>query len=105
MQADLPIAENAACEQEFSTDLTDNMLCAGFPQGERSGCHGDSGGPLVVPDGIGGWRQAGIVSWGEGYYCGTFTVFTRVANFAEWVHSYTHPAGALVPILTRLLFD
>jgi secreted trypsin-like serine protease len=66
MQAELPIAENAACDQEFSTDLTDNMLCAGFPQGERSGCHGDSGGPLVVSDGQGGWRQAGIVSWERG---------------------------------------
>lgn len=45
--------------------ITEDMLCAGYLEGERDACLGDSGGPLMcqVED---TWLLAGIISWGEG---------------------------------------
>ncbi len=61
------------------------MLCAGLPQGGKDSCQGDSGGPLVVRAGT-GWKQAGIVSWGNG--CaepGLPGVYTRLVNYLQYV--------------------
>lgn len=65
--------------------LTDSMLCAGFPDGQRDACEGDSGGPAVVWAGNGA-RLAAVVSWGDG--CGDplkYGVYARVALHTDWI--------------------
>ncbi|KAL7393058.1 hypothetical protein ABVT39_006004 [Epinephelus coioides] len=67
-------------------DLTNNMFCAGVPEGGKDSCHGDSGGPFALRD-DGRFWAAGIVSWGVG--CrnqGTYGVYTRVANYLDWIY-------------------
>lgn len=63
----LPILGNQQCsnmmEQKYT--ITNNMLCAGLPQGGKDSCAGDSGGPMYL-DGNQGLLQVGIVSFGEG---------------------------------------
>ncbi len=87
-QVTVQLVSNQVCNglSAYSGAITDRMVCAGFPEGGKDSCQGDSGGPLMVPDGQGGYFQAGIVSWGEG--CGRpnkFGVYTRVSTIADWV--------------------
>ncbi|WP_170378659.1 serine protease [Ruegeria atlantica] len=68
--------------------ITDNMFCAGRPQGGVDSCQGDSGGFIgIKSDNNGdGWIQFGIVSWGIG--CARpelFGVYTNVANYIDWL--------------------
>ncbi len=92
-QADLPVLENAQCEAHFGFPLFATELCAGFEDGDHGGCSGDSGGPLVTQRINGEWEQIGIVSWGS-LLCDSFTVFTRVSAFADWIDDYVPPFGA-----------
>lgn len=47
--------------------VTDNMLCAGYPEGGRDTCAGDSGGPLIAKKKDSGrYEQIGVTSWGYG---------------------------------------
>lgn len=88
-EVNVPIVSQETCAFTYAAQgasITNNMLCAGLPVGGKDACQGDSGGPLIVPDGTGGFKLAGIVSWGIG--CaqpGLPGVYTRVANFVEWV--------------------
>ena len=82
------IVSNADCNglAAYGGGISNEMICAGFPQGGKDSCQGDSGGPLIVPDQAGGFFQAGIVSFGEG--CGRphkFGVYTRVSMVQAWV--------------------
>ncbi|XP_026481286.1 trypsin-like [Ctenocephalides felis] len=60
----VPKIDFSLCKLLYSTRylLTDNMLCAGFLNGEKDSCQGDSGGPLVDDTNT----LVGIVSWGDG---------------------------------------
>lgn len=58
-------------------------LCVGYYNGYEGGCHGDSGGPLAL-----GGQLFGIVSWGRGGTCDSFTVFTDVYTYVPWIRSY-----------------
>lgn len=91
----------AAVAGSFRDPLNDNMICAGVAEGKRDACYGDSGGPLFTagPDGP---VQHGIVSWGEGPrdsdaacgHAGAYGVYTRVANYRDWIDGHLAP-GAL----------
>ncbi|XP_076662146.1 uncharacterized protein LOC143365660 [Halictus rubicundus] len=47
-------------------NVTDGMICAGYPDGGKDACQGDSGGPLLCEDETekDKWFVGGIVSWG-----------------------------------------
>ena len=91
MEAYVTVQSNEQCEANYRTvlpgvDITDNMWCAGEPEGGKDSCQGDSGGFIGAWLGNGQWVQLGIVSWGVG--CARpdlFGVYTRVANYATWV--------------------
>lgn len=89
-EALLPIRATDTCNAPASPlgrDVTDSMVCAGYLTGEDGGCHGDSGGPLVMPSASfsGGWELVGVVSWGVGHFCSSYTVFSRVSAVAGWI--------------------
>ena len=89
MKALLPVRSTATCNSAGTLPLLvrDSMVCAGYVGGDSGGCHGDSGGPLVVERDTfsGGWEQIGVVSWGVGGTCSSFTVFARLSQFAAWI--------------------
>ncbi|XP_014688689.1 brain-specific serine protease 4-like [Equus asinus] len=66
----VPIIDSEICSRLYwwgagQGAITEDMLCAGYLEGERDACLGDSGGPLMCQvDGT--WLLAGIISWGEG---------------------------------------
>lgn len=82
----LPIQEYGTCRNStVPRYVTDNMFCAGYPEGNADACTGDSGGPFVGEH-KGRWYLLGIVSWGEG--CarkGKYGFYTRVLNYHDWI--------------------
>ncbi|MBN3309092.1 C1RA protein, partial [Amia calva] len=69
------------------SELTDNMFCAGLPEGGGDTCQGDSGGAFVLRDGAGErYYAAGVVSWGINCgETGSYGVYTRVGNYRAWL--------------------
>lgn len=97
MQVTLPIVSNATCNNSYGGAITNNMLCAGYNEGGKDTCQGDSGGPLWVPNGSGGYVQAGITSFGNGCAQPTFYgVYARITQYNSWITSHvgTTPSNA-----------
>lgn len=93
MEVAVPIVSNAQCNRAYGM-ITGNMICAGYDAGGKDSCQGDSGGPLVVTQ-EGGWRLAGIVSFGNGCArANYYGVYTRVARFVDWISTYVEVATA-----------
>lgn len=90
MKTEIGVVSNQACNAavSYNGDITEKMLCAGFEDGHTDACTGDSGGPLVVKTAQ-GWRQIGIVSFGEGcaqaYFYG---VYTRLPTFQHFISDF-----------------
>jgi secreted trypsin-like serine protease len=91
MRVWVDIQDSKLCEANYqevipSLEITDNMLCAGLPEGGQDSCQGDSGGFLGAPLGNGEYVQLGVVSFGVG--CARpklFGVYTRVAKYTDWI--------------------
>lgn len=86
-KVELPLASAGLCAQGYPENLTDRMICAGYPEGKKDACFGDSGGPLVVPDTQGRHHLVGVVSWGEG--CarpGKLGVYSKVNSVIAWIN-------------------
>ncbi|XP_059196176.1 complement C1r-A subcomponent-like [Centropristis striata] len=89
----LPVVDQETCSQSITSlekstvpDLTNNMFCAGVPEGGKDSCQGDSGGPFALRSGGRFWA-AGIVSWGvECGKKGRYGVYTRVTNYLNWIN-------------------
>ena len=74
--------------------ITENMFCAESPVQDQpvDTCFGDSGAGLTIRNGLDKLYLLGIASWGVGCakqgYAG---VYTRVANYTDWIDSYISP--------------
>ncbi|XP_023282098.1 uncharacterized protein LOC111669859 [Seriola lalandi dorsalis] len=90
----VPVVEQGICSTSINAfrrtrpgvpNLTNNMFCAGVPEGGKDSCQGDSGGPYALYDNGRFWA-AGIVSWGVD--CGkkgTYGIYTKVTNYMDWI--------------------
>uniref|UniRef100_A0A4X1TDU5 Transmembrane protease serine n=1 Tax=Sus scrofa TaxID=9823 RepID=A0A4X1TDU5_PIG len=91
-EARVKIISDDVCKQPhvYGSDIKFGMFCAGYLEGIYDACRGDSGGPLVGKDLKDTWYLIGIVSWGDN--CGQKNkpgVYTKVANYRNWIASKT----------------
>ncbi|XP_054860913.1 transmembrane protease serine 9 isoform X1 [Amphiprion ocellaris] len=87
MEVQVPIVGGRQCNCSYGVgQITDNMLCAGLPEGGRDSCQGDSGGPLVIKQGN-RWILSGVVSFGNGCALARFPgVYTKVSRYQTWIN-------------------
>ncbi|KAM6155649.1 brain-specific serine protease 4-like [Rhynchocyon petersi] len=91
----VPIIDSEVCSQLYwrgagQGAITEDMLCAGYLEGERDACLGDSGGPLMCQV-EGTWLLAGIISWGEG--CAERNrpgVYISLTAHRSWIQKIVH---------------
>ena len=102
--SNIPIITNEVCQETLFSEITNQMLCAGFVQGGKDTCQGDSGGPLFVSSNLGsGSMQIGITSFGSG--CAqpeNYGVYSRVSQFSSWISTQVCSASEVpaAPSLT-----
>lgn len=90
----LPIVDQNVCHSSIETvkkkqidvfTLTENMFCAGLPEGGQDTCQGDSGSGFVMKNND-AYYAAGIVSWGvDCGQPGRYGVYTRIARYTNWI--------------------
>jgi len=89
-EVSVPIIPQKKCRHQTNyrtSEITENMFCAGFDNGKVDACQGDSGGPAVWKgEGENSYTQIGIVSWGQGCARGGYPgVYTRIGRYLEWI--------------------
>jgi len=88
-EVQVPILTKAQCQSAYSgttVTVTDNMICAGIPQGGKDSCQGDSGGPLIYQCSSTRYVQTGVVSFGVG--CarpGLPGFYANVGKLLAWI--------------------
>ncbi|KAM4568057.1 complement C1r-A subcomponent-like isoform 2-T2 [Fundulus diaphanus] len=90
----VPVEDQEICRKSLkgrpgtrTPTLTNNMFCAGIPDGGKDSCQGDSGSAFTLQSENGRFWAAGIVSWGV--KCGqkgTYGFYTKVANYIDWIN-------------------
>ncbi|XP_068100118.1 serine protease 27-like [Hyperolius riggenbachi] len=83
----VPLIDHDDCQEMYMnvSSIAEDMICAGYKDGQKDACQGDSGGPLVCKVGD-IWYQAGIVSWGNGCALPNYPgVYSSVPYYASWV--------------------
>uniref|UniRef100_A0A8C0JBY0 Peptidase S1 domain-containing protein n=1 Tax=Chelonoidis abingdonii TaxID=106734 RepID=A0A8C0JBY0_CHEAB len=101
-EVQVPLIDRDTCNSLFNTGsypddpkeidpIKQDMICAGYPQGEKDACQGDSGGPLVCElDST--WLLAGVVSWGvECALPNRPGVYILLPPYADWIQGYISP--------------
>ncbi|XP_053698577.1 trypsin-1-like, partial [Sabethes cyaneus] len=92
----VPIMSNEDCKKSAYGErrITENMMCAGLPDGGKDSCQGDSGGPLhaiskeMEADNV--HQLVGVVSWGEGCAKPDYPgVYSRVNRYESWIQTNT----------------
>eukprot|EP00521_Asterionellopsis_glacialis_P006490 CAMPEP_0195281036 /NCGR_PEP_ID=MMETSP0707-20130614/511_1 /TAXON_ID=33640 /ORGANISM="Asterionellopsis glacialis, Strain CCMP134" /LENGTH=529 /DNA_ID=CAMNT_0040339875 /DNA_START=57 /DNA_END=1646 /DNA_ORIENTATION=+ len=92
-EVDVTAISDATCNNMYADDggiESDNMFCAGTPEGGKDSCQGDSGGPIFTYDPISGdaITQVGVVSWGiscaDARYPG---VYAEIGAARNWIDS------------------
>jgi len=97
----LPAMTNNQCKQYYgNNEITDIMLCAGFPEGGKDSCQGDSGGPLVRRkknnDGTFTDVHVGVVSWGNGCALANNPgVYARTSKRTDWIKEASCSMGSI----------
>lgn len=89
-KVNLPLVSQEECNRAYNGRITDQMICAGVPQGGIDSCQGDSGGPLFLKRPNGSSVLIGVVSWGEG--CARpnkYGVYARVSSVIQWIDQTT----------------
>jgi len=98
----VPALSNEKCNKSkfYGGQITDIMLCAGFPAGKKDACQGDSGGPLVKRkvnnDGTITDTHVGVVSWGQG--CARKNkpgVYARTSKRSQWIKDTSCNMGSI----------
>ncbi|KAL3778872.1 hypothetical protein HJC23_005979 [Cyclotella cryptica] len=85
-EVDLPIITNDSCNQKYSGEIFDSMICT-FQPGKDS-CQGDSGTDTLI----------GIVSWGIGCATNQYPgVYSRVSNGYDWIKTNVCSLSAFPP--------
>jgi len=100
MKTETQVVSSQICNagESYAGDITDTMLCAGFQDGHTDACSGDSGGPLVTQTPY-GWRQVGIVSFGEGCAEPNFYgVYTRLPLFQPYISEFVCQQEPALPV-------
>uniref|UniRef100_A0A0P4WPP4 Peptidase S1 domain-containing protein n=1 Tax=Scylla olivacea TaxID=85551 RepID=A0A0P4WPP4_SCYOL len=87
----VPLISDEKCRDCFLKEhrkVTDQMLCAGYPQGGKDSCQADSGGPLACRKEGNVYFLAGLVSWGKGCAEPNLPgVYTEVAHYLSWMNA------------------
>jgi secreted trypsin-like serine protease len=96
LRAKLSLSEDTVTQMRKLLDsspqervITDNMICTAKFATRKDTCVGDSGGPLFAEISRGRFIQVGLTSFSEAG-CGMaeqglFGVYTRVAQYADWI--------------------
>ncbi|XP_053328030.1 serine protease 27-like [Spea bombifrons] len=96
-KVEVAVIDRNTCESMYQSSLgynpmfhliQEDMICAGYKEGQKDACQGDSGGPLVCKMNN-AWLQLGIISWGVG--CANPKnpgVYTRVQFYNAWIKKY-----------------
>jgi len=104
LEVDVPI--DNSCGNYSNSDITNNMVCAGYNNGGYDSCQGDSGGPLIMTNDDGEYELIGIVSWGYG--CaepGYPGVYSKIHSRLDWFFSYIGEPGFVVELYGDVNFD